>query len=123
MPGRIVRAAAWALLTAACRMGAISASATDELLTAMSKYGLRVGLAFQIMDDLLDVTSTPQQLGKATQKDVKKGKNTFPAIVGIKESRAEAKAQVGAAINCLENFRDSGVGLRHLAEFVVARSS
>src|SRR5204863_6490388 len=63
-----------ALLTAACRMGAIAAHASDELLLAASEYGKQVGLAFQIMDDMLDATATQEQLGKHTRKDAAKGK-------------------------------------------------
>ncbi|MEO6435417.1 MAG: polyprenyl synthetase family protein, partial [Tepidisphaeraceae bacterium] len=72
-----------ALLTAACRMGAIAAGASPEQLERITRYGEHLGLAFQIVDDLLDVTSTPEQLGKHTRKDAGGGKNTYPGLLGI----------------------------------------
>jgi geranylgeranyl pyrophosphate synthase len=80
-----------------------------------------MGLAFQIVDDILDVTSTPQQLGKATNKDADRGKNTYPSLLGLDGSRAEAKRQLDAAIEALRGFGPSADGLRTLARFVVDR--
>jgi geranylgeranyl diphosphate synthase type II len=71
-----------ALLTTSCRLGAICARASELSLTAVTEYGRHLGLAFQIIDDILDVTSTPEQLGKATNKDAAKGKNTYPTPIG-----------------------------------------
>jgi geranylgeranyl diphosphate synthase type II len=110
-----------ALLTCACRMGAIAAHASDELLAAATQFGQHVGLAFQIMDDLLDATSTPQQLGKRTRKDAAKGKNTYPSLIGIDASRAELERRVNAAVDALAAFGSSAEGLAALARFVSQR--
>ena len=80
---RIHRMKTGALLTCACRMGAIAANAAASRLGAITTYGNHLGLAFQIVDDILDVTSTPEQLGKKTNKDAGSGKNTYPRLIGI----------------------------------------
>lgn len=110
-----------ALLVAACRLGAISAGATDSTVNFVAEYGRHLGLAFQIVDDLLDVTSSPEQLGKATGKDQAKGKNTYPSLLGLDASRREAKQQLAAAIDAIRPLGTAGVGLQNLAHFVVDR--
>ena len=117
---RIHRMKTGALLTASVRMGAIAANAQSRL-GEISKYGEHLGLAFQIVDDLLDVTSTPQHLGKATQKDAGRNKNTYPRLIGIDASRAEARKHVESAIAALKSFDSQADGLRAIAQFVVAR--
>lgn len=110
-----------ALLTAACRLGAIAAGANDAALKAVTAFGQSMGLAFQIVDDLLDVTSTPEQLGKATRKDANKGKNTYPALLGIEASRRQADAQLASAMKALDPLGEAADTLRMLARFVVQR--
>ena len=110
-----------ALLTSACRMGAISAGAKANQLAALDSFGRHLGLAFQIVDDLLDQTATPEQLGKATNKDAAKGKVTYPTLIGLDESRRQALAQLTAAIEALSPFGAEADGLRALAKFVVDR--
>jgi geranylgeranyl diphosphate synthase type II len=110
-----------ALLTAACRLGAIAAGADDAALAAVTSYGKHLGLAFQIVDDLLDVTSTPEQLGKATKKDAGKGKNTYPTLLGVEGSRREAEHQLAQAVKSLDRFDSTADVLRMLARFVVER--
>lgn len=110
-----------ALLVCACRMGAIAAGADDARLMAMTSFAQHLGLAFQIIDDILDVTSTPEQLGKATNKDAKKGKNTYPALLGLEESRREADRQMDAALSALATLGPEADALRALAKFVVQR--
>jgi len=110
-----------ALLCAACRLGAIAASAEQATLERLTQFGRHLGLAFQIVDDLLDVTSTPEQLGKATGKDRVKGKNTYPSLLGLEGSRREANAALAAAIQALGPLGPSAQGLIHLARFVVER--
>jgi geranylgeranyl pyrophosphate synthase len=112
-----------ALLTASCRMGAIAASAAEQVLDAVTRFGRALGLAFQIMDDILDVTSTPEQLGKGTAKDASRGKNTYPGLVGLDASRAEAQQQVRAAEEALEALGAGADGLRTLARFAAARKT
>jgi geranylgeranyl diphosphate synthase type II len=110
-----------ALLTASCRMGAIAASASDAQLGAITEYGRHLGLAFQIVDDILDVTATPEQLGKATNKDAGSGKNTYPRLIGLEASRAAAREHVDAAVASLASFGPAADGLRAVARFVTAR--
>ena len=110
-----------ALLVASCRMGAIASGAPPEMLETVTTYARHLGLAFQIVDDLLDVTSTPEQLGKATRKDAARGKTTYPGLIGIDASRDEARRQLTDAIAALP--RAAFQGLRRLAEFVVFRST
>ena len=112
-----------ALISAACRLGAISAKAGLQMLEAVTGFGQHLGLAFQIVDDLLDVTSSAEQLGKSTGKDQSKGKNTYPALMGIDRSRAEAEKQYEQAIRALEPLGNRADGLRALARFVVDRKS
>ena len=110
-----------ALLTAACRLGAIAAGADAAKLKAVTAFGQHMGLAFQIIDDLLDVTSTPEQLGKATRKDANKGKNTYPTLLGLEASRREADAQLASAMKSLDALGEAADTLRMLARFVVQR--
>ena len=118
---RIHRMKTGALLTASCRMGAIAGGASEAHLAAITNYGRHVGLAFQIVDDVLDVTSTPQKLGKATNKDADSGKNTYPGLIGLDASRAEARKAVDAAVNARCDVGPAADGLRAAARFVVAR--
>ncbi|MDB5334302.1 MAG: geranylgeranyl pyrophosphate synthase [Phycisphaerales bacterium] len=119
---RIHRMKTGALLTSSCRLGAIAAR-QESLLTAMTDFGRHLGLAFQIVDDVLDVTSTPEQMGKATKKDAGKGKNTYPSLLGLEASQREAESQLSAALSALEPLGSAGAGLRALAKFVVERTN
>jgi geranylgeranyl diphosphate synthase type II len=112
-----------ALLTASCRLGALAAGANESQLHAITEFGQHLGLAFQIVDDLLDVTSTPQQLGKTTHKDQHRGKRTYPALIGVDASRAEAERQLAAARSALQSLGERGSTLVELASFVLSRSS
>lgn len=112
-----------ALITSSCRLGAIAAGAGEQVITAVTDYGRRLGLSFQIMDDVLDVTSTPEQMGKATGKDSAKGKNTYPSIMGLEASIAEAKKQVDQAISAVSILGEKANGLIAAARFVVERKS
>jgi geranylgeranyl pyrophosphate synthase len=118
---RLHRMKTGALLTAACRTGAIAAGADARALDALTRFGRHIGLAFQIVDDLLDETSTPEQLGKATGKDRGKGKNTYPRLLGLEASRAEAARQLAEALSAIELLGPGAAGLRALAAFVVER--
>jgi geranylgeranyl diphosphate synthase, type II len=110
-----------ALLTAACRMGAIAAAADEKKLAALDRFGRHLGLAFQIVDDLLDQTATPEQLGKATHKDAAKGKVTYPMLIGLEASQREAERNLAAALKAVGAFGVEADGLRALAQFVVER--
>jgi len=125
-----------ALITAACRLGAMAAGLEPESrqtrgmvgvhsgpLRDISSYGVHIGLAFQIVDDILDVTSTPEQLGKHTMKDAGIGKNTYPRFMGLDNSRAAATRAVDTAISSLAPFGSTADGLRALARFVTSRAT
>ncbi|MBA3975253.1 MAG: polyprenyl synthetase [Candidatus Solibacter sp.] len=119
---RIHRAKTGALLRASVRMGAIHAGADEEELDALSRYGEHVGLAFQIVDDLLDVLQTSEQLGKTAGKDAAQQKITFPAVHGIEASRRMAEQERVAAHACLEGFGANAGRLHELADLIVDRS-
>lgn len=119
---RIHRMKTGALLTSAVRLGAIASNAAPRL-SALTEYGRHLGLAFQIIDDILDVTSTPEQLGKKTNKDAGSGKNTYPQLVGLDPSRAMADEQVAQAIAAIAGLPSSADGLRAIAKFVTHRQS
>jgi geranylgeranyl diphosphate synthase, type II len=110
-----------ALLTASCRMGAIAAGAPQDVVDAAAAYGRHVGLAFQIVDDVLDETATPEQMGKATGKDAARGKNTYPKLLGLAQSKAEAHRQADLAVAALTPLRHRD-HLTAVARFVVERT-
>jgi geranylgeranyl diphosphate synthase type II len=110
-----------ALLTASCRMGAIAGNASAAQLQALDTYGRHLGLAFQIVDDILDQTATAEELGKATKKDAQKGKVTYPMLLGLEESRHQANEQLSHALEALNMFEARADGLKALAAFVVER--
>ena len=120
---RIHRAKTGALLRASVRMGAIAAGADTPRLKAMSAYGEHVGLAFQIVDDILDIEESSAALGKTAGKDVAQGKITFPAVYGLEVSRTMAKDQCRMAHEALEIFGDRAVRLHEIADLIVYRKS
>jgi geranylgeranyl pyrophosphate synthase len=99
----------------------MAAGAAEGQLAAVTTFGQHLGLAFQIIDDILDETSTPEQLGKATQKDAARGKNTYPSLMGLEASRTKAQEELAAALKALDSLGASAEGLRALARFVVER--
>jgi geranylgeranyl pyrophosphate synthase len=110
-----------ALFDCACRLGGIVAGADDEILERLAAFGLNLGLAFQITDDLLDVTASADDLGKKSGKDAEKGKQTYPASVGIDRSRVLAQEAVAAAIEAIRGVGGDTTGLEALAEFAYRR--
>ena len=119
----IHRAKTGALLRASVRMGAIYAGADAAQLAALSKFGEHIGLAFQIVDDILDVEQSSEALGKTAGKDAAQHKITFPAVYGIVESRRMAEVERLAARLALNMFDDRGTRLRELADLVVQRTA
>ncbi|MBL4884140.1 MAG: polyprenyl synthetase family protein [Planctomycetaceae bacterium] len=109
------------LITCAVRMGAILAQASPEQLDAMTKYGNAVGLAFQIADDLLDETGTVEKMGKGVQKDQSHHKLTYPALLGLDESKAQAHNLVDSAISALSIFNEQSKSLEALARYSIER--
>jgi geranylgeranyl diphosphate synthase type II len=111
-----------ALITASVQAGAIGAGASTEQTEKLIDYGNQIGLAFQIVDDLLNVTSTTEQLGKAAGSDESRGKATYPAYFGIEGTRSKALEAVEGAIHSLQNFDKKAEPLRALAEYIYTRS-
>lgn len=112
-----------ALITCSVQAGAIGAGGSEEEITALISYGDHIGLAFQIVDDLLNATSTTQELGKAAGSDASRGKATYPAFFGIEQTRQKAKDAVEKAIYALRYFDTKADPLRALAEYIYTRSN
>ena len=110
-----------ALLCCSVRLGGMSANCTPAQLKALTDFGYNVGLAFQVIDDILDVTQTSEQLGKTAGKDVAVQKATYPAIVGLEKSRNIAAQLTAKAFAALEIFKGKAVALEALAEFLLKR--
>jgi len=119
----IHRAKTGALLRASVRMGAIYAGAAADQLAALTSFGEHIGLAFQIVDDILDVEQSSEALGKTAGKDVAQKKITFPAVYGIDRSREMAEEERLAAHLALQPFDDRAQRLRELADLVVRRQA
>ena len=119
----IHRAKTGALLRASLRFGAIVAGAVDSAYEALSCYGEHIGLAFQIVDDILDVEESSAALGKTSGKDAQQHKITFPAVYGLETSRLMAEAECARAHMVLESFGERAAGLHELADLIVHRKS
>ena len=120
---RIHRLKTGALITAAVRIGGIAAGAGDRLLEAFGRYGAAIGLAFQIADDVLDVTATTDQLGKTAGRDLQLQKSTYPALLGIAGAKARADALVREGCAALDEVGLLTPSLDRLAHFTVERTS
>jgi len=110
-----------AILTTSVRLGAMSAGANPKDLDAITKFGRALGLAFQIIDDILDVTQTREKLGKSAGKDAAAKKATYPAVIGLKKSRLEAKRLTRRAHNALSIFDGKAEALHALANYLLER--
>ena len=119
----IHRAKTGALLRASLRMGAHVAGASDSQYAALSSYGEHVGLAFQIVDDILDVEESSEALGKTAGKDAAQHKITFPAVYGLETSRSMAQQECEHAHAVLAPFDDRASRLHELADLIVHRKS
>jgi len=112
-----------ALITASVQAGAILAGASESEIERMGRYGRHLGLAFQITDDLLDVTGSFEEMGKTPGSDDRKGKRTYPFLVGIEESRRLAREHVERALDAISGYDDRANPLRAIAFYVLNRSS
>ncbi len=119
----IHRAKTGALLRASLRLGAIYAGAGESQYEALSCYGEHVGLAFQIVDDILDVEESSEALGKTAGKDAQQQKITFPAVYGLEDSRRMAEEECARAHQVLEPFGSRAARLHELADLIVRRKS
>ena len=110
-----------ALLCCAVRLGGMSANCSPAQLRALTDFGYHVGLAFQVIDDILDITQTSEQLGKTAGKDTQAQKATYPAIVGLEKSRRIARQLTDRAFRALKPFRGKAQALEALAAFLLKR--
>ena len=110
-----------ALLCCSARLGGMSANCSAVQLKALTDFGYHVGLAFQVIDDILDVTQTSEKLGKTAGKDTQAQKATYPSIVGLEKSRKIAEQLTGKAFAALKIFKGKALALEALAEFLLKR--
>ncbi len=111
-----------ALITCSVHAGAVGGGASEEEVGRLTLYGDKIGLAFQIVDDLLNATATTEQLGKAAGSDNDRGKATYPSFFGIDKSREKAREAVQEALLSLESFDHKADPLRELANYIYTRS-
>lgn len=112
-----------AFMRAAVRCGALCAHAPEDDVSRLTVYGAKIGLAFQIADDLLDVTGSQEQLGKSVGKDGRQQKATYPAVHGVEESQRIASQLVREACAALEPYGDRAQTLREIAQFLITRKT
>ena len=110
-----------ALLCCSVKLGGMSANCSESQLKALTEFGYHVGLAFQIIDDILDVTQTSEQLGKTAGKDTAAQKATYPSIVGLEKSRRIARSLTDRAFAALKLFHGGGQALEALAGYLLNR--
>ena len=110
-----------ALIEASLQVGAMLAGADDKSIAAIRNYGRSIGLAFQIVDDILDIVSTTEELGKDAGSDIEKGKATYPSIVGLENSRAKAKSLYEESLVALDSLTCDTSILRSIAAFIITR--
>ncbi|NJR75275.1 MAG: polyprenyl synthetase family protein, partial [Scytonema sp. CRU_2_7] len=111
-----------ALLEACVVCGGILTGVSSEDLQRLSRYAQNIGLAFQIVDDILDITATQEQLGKTAGKDLKAQKVTYPSLWGIEESRDKAQQLIEAACAELDSFGEQAQPLKAIAHFIISRN-
>jgi geranylgeranyl diphosphate synthase type II len=111
------------LITASVQAGAVASEASPDQIKHLISYGDYIGLAFQIVDDLLNATSTTEQLGKTAGSDADRGKATYPAFFGIEETRKKAHQAIDRAKEALGGFDNKADPLRNIADFVYSRSN
>ena len=110
-----------ALITASVLTGAILGGGTEAQLDAINLYGEKIGLAFQIADDILDIEGNVEEMGKGVGGDSKKGKNTFPSIFGLDHAKKILDQSIDAAIKALEGFDHRAEPLRQIARYIIER--
>jgi farnesyl diphosphate synthase/geranylgeranyl diphosphate synthase type II len=119
---RIHRAKTGALMAASCKVGGMAADAPDTSVQALGSFGADLGLAFQIVDDVLDVTSSSAELGKTAGRDAELGKSTYPALLGVDGAMDRAIALARQGCRTLNEHNLLSQELRHLADLVITRT-
>lgn len=112
-----------ALIRASVQMGAIAANATHEQKIALDNYAAAIGLAFQVQDDILDIESSTEQLGKQQGADLALNKSTYPSLLGLEPARQRARNLYNEAINALAVFGPDADPLKQLAQYIIERKS
>jgi len=110
-----------ALFRASMVIGALIAGASEEKIAALAEYGTTIGLAFQVVDDILDITATSEQLGKSVGKDVQSKKATYPSIIGLEKSKEYAKELTQKAKKSVSNFGKKANMLIEIADYLEGR--
>jgi len=112
-----------ALLEAAVACGAVLGGATPEEVQACETYALNIGLAFQVADDILDITASSEELGKTAGKDLEADKTTYPKLMGLEGSKAEARRLIDEAKASLAPFGERAAPLLAIADYIVDRKN
>uniref|UniRef100_A0A7C4AJA4 Polyprenyl synthetase family protein n=1 Tax=Thermodesulfovibrio aggregans TaxID=86166 RepID=A0A7C4AJA4_9BACT len=112
-----------ALINASVRSGAILAGASDSELNGLTVYGNSIGLAFQIVDDILDIEGDTEEMGKPMGSDIGREKMTYPKVFGIKESKKKAEELIDKALKSIETFDHKAEPLREIARYIINRTS
>ena len=110
-----------AMIVASLKLGAMAVNATPENVAAITKFGHSLGLAFQVIDDILDITQTSEKLGKSAGKDVASQKATYPSLLGLDAARKEARRLTASAHKALEPFGTDATRLHQLADYLLTR--
>jgi geranylgeranyl diphosphate synthase type II len=110
-----------ALITVSVQAGGVLGNSSPERFQSLTRYGIHIGLAFQIIDDLLNVEGTEEQLGKAAGSDAARNKATYPALFGVAKTREKAEEAVQEALAALDGFDDRADRLRDLAQYILSR--
>ncbi|HKF54804.1 MAG TPA: polyprenyl synthetase family protein, partial [Blastocatellia bacterium] len=119
----IHRSKTGAMIRSSVTIGGIIAGGDNNQIETLRQYGEKIGLAFQVADDILDVTSTSEQLGKTPGKDMAARKATYPALHGVAQSENRARQLVGEAIEIISALGPSAYKLKEMASFIIARTS
>ena len=112
-----------ALIKASVKIGALLGGADERQLSSITRFGEVIGLAFQIADDILDIEGSTEELGKDAGSDQARGKATYPAVIGIEESRRRASELLDMAIESLDAIGEKAEPLREIAKFIISRKS
>jgi len=111
------------LIVAAVKSGAIMCGASEDKVQALTDYGMNIGLAFQIADDILNVEGDPELMGKNTGSDAARGKVTYPSIIGLEDAKIMLSEHLAAAIQSIDDFDDRALPLRVIADYIINRKS
>ncbi len=110
-----------ALIRASVRVGAIMGGASPQVVRSLTRYGEKFGHAYQIIDDILDVTGSRKEMGKSAGADVSRGKNTYPALYGLDESQKKAENLIHEALLAISRFDKKADSLRAMARYILRR--